>query len=163
MTAATDILRRPIDQNHTPGATTIGHFLAELLARLLETDTDFDPHHPFAGALAPDDGSTPVSVTHWADDLETAVGDQHTFTDIIDAVYAALAPDAGDEEAEAGPQHTDIPDLIEGLRRDAGDYGRLQRNLVAPGETVSWDQSHIRAWEAAALLGSLAIVAEVTP
>lgn len=39
--------------------------------------------------------------------------------------------------------------LVDGLRLDARDYGRKMRGEVPPEELISWDQSHVRAWEAA--------------
>ena len=39
--------------------------------------------------------------------------------------------------------------LVDGLRADSRDYGRKMRGEVEPGELISWDQSHVRAWEAA--------------
>lgn len=39
--------------------------------------------------------------------------------------------------------------LVDGLRLDAGNYGRKMRGEIEPGETFSWDQSNVRAWEAA--------------
>ena len=44
-----------------------------------------------------------------------------------------------------------IRELIEGLRADARDYGRMKREGHG-GELLSWDQSNVRAWDAAELL-----------
>lgn len=43
-------------------------------------------------------------------------------------------------------------DLVEGLKRDSGDYFIHMRSSYIDGEILSWDDSHIRAWNAAETL-----------
>ena len=43
-------------------------------------------------------------------------------------------------------------DLVEGLKRDSGDYFIHMRSSYIDGEVLSWDDSHIRAWDAAEIL-----------
>lgn len=47
-------------------------------------------------------------------------------------------------------------ELIAGLRADAGDYGRMKRE-GSSAELLSWDQTNVRAWEAADALESLSV------
>lgn len=43
-------------------------------------------------------------------------------------------------------------ELIEGLRHDAGEYATFCQTVDVKGLQLSWDQSNVRAWDAAELL-----------
>ena len=49
----------------------------------------------------------------------------------------------------------DMRALIRGLRRDAGDYGRVRQGLHNDDFIASWDARHERAWDAANLIESM--------
>lgn len=52
---------------------------------------------------------------------------------------------------------TEVAALVAGLRSDANEYGELQRagGAIWDGVIRSYDQSNVRAWDAAALIESL--------